>query len=352
MTQSMTSQSSPSHRLTSQRRGAMMVLISVLLIILFVAAAFAIDVAYMHATRAELRTATDAAARAASEALGRLQDTEAAIQAAMDIAAENRVANKPLELAREDIILGTHTIQPDGTFQFTPDVEPFTSIQVRGRRVEGSPSGPVPLFFGPLLGVTEFEPVQFATASRLDRDIALVLDVSGSMRNFGRFDALRNALTVFLIELDNMPQQEVVSLAVYNQNARRVQPMTADLSQIRDAFDEETPGGFTAIGRGMQAGLASIKHDAQSRPFAFKELIVMTDGNHNTGVSPLSIVPEAVAENVIVHTITFSEGANQALMRQVAEDANGLFQHANTDEELIEVFREVALQIPVVLIDY
>ncbi len=338
-------------RVASQRQGAMMVLVAVLLVILFVAAAFAIDIAYMHATRAELRTATDAAARAASEALGRLQDTDAAIQAAIDIAAENRVANKPLELARADIVLGNHTILPDGSFQFNEGLQPFTSIQVRGRRVEGSPSGPVPLFFGPLLGVTEFEPVQFATASRLDRDIALVLDVSGSMGNFGRFEALQNALNVFLVELQNMPGEEVVSLSVYNHNARRVQAMTPNLILISDAFEDESPGGYTAIGRGMQAGLDSIKKDVLSRPFAFKELIVMTDGNHNTGVSPLSIVPDAVKENVIVHTITFSEGANQTLMEQVAEEGNGLFLHAETNEELIDVFREVALQIPVVLID-
>ncbi len=220
----------------SARQGAMMVMVAVMLVILFIAAAFAIDVAYMHATRAELRTATDAAARAASEALGRFQDTEAAIAAAQALARANRVAGEPLEIDRSDVIFGSHRIQPSGKFEFQPGATPINSIRVVGRRTDGSPSGPVPLFFGPLLGVTEFEPVQQATSSRLDRDIALVLDVSGSMQDFGRFPALTNAVDVFLAELQTLPQEEVVSLTVYNQQARKIQEMTSDLNLIDRPF--------------------------------------------------------------------------------------------------------------------
>ncbi len=329
----------------------MIVLILVVMVIMFVGAAFAIDIAYMHATRAELRTATDAAARAGSEALGRLQDSEAAVQAAINIARENQVAGKPLLLSRSDIVLGSHQKQKNGKFVFLAGADPVNSIRVVGRRTSNSPSGSVPLFFGPLLGVTDFEPVQQATASRLDRDIALVLDVSGSMRNFGRFDALKNALSVFLSELESLPQEEFVSLSVYNHDARKLVEMTNDLNSIRDAFNQESPGGFTAIGRGLKKGLDSILKDDNSRPFALKELIVMTDGNHNTGGKPLEVVPQAVDEGVIVHTITFSQGANQSLMRDVAAAGRGIHLHANTNQELIEVFREIALQLPVILID-
>ncbi len=77
----------------------------------------------------------------------------------------------------------------------------------------------------------------------------------------------------------------------------------------------------------------------------------MTDGNHNTGINPLQVVPDAVAAHVVVHTITFSQGANQGLMRQVAERTGGSHLHADTNEELTEVFREIALQIPILLID-
>jgi hypothetical protein len=47
----------------SARAGAMLPLIAVTMVILFVAAVLAIDIARIHVTKAELRTATDAAAR-------------------------------------------------------------------------------------------------------------------------------------------------------------------------------------------------------------------------------------------------------------------------------------------------
>ncbi|MEC8555686.1 MAG: pilus assembly protein TadG-related protein [Planctomycetota bacterium] len=45
------------------RGGAMLVLVAVVLAIILVGTVFSVDVAYMHMVRAELRIATDAAAR-------------------------------------------------------------------------------------------------------------------------------------------------------------------------------------------------------------------------------------------------------------------------------------------------
>jgi Ca-activated chloride channel homolog len=334
-----------------RRRGAMMVMIAFLLVILFVAAAFAIDIAYMHATRAELRTATDAAARAAAEALGRLQSSDAAIDAALRLAEANTVAGDALLLDRSDVVLGSHRVGADGRFRFIEGGTPVNSIRVTGERTDGSRSGAVPLFFGPLFGVTRFQPVQQATSCRLDRDIALVLDVSGSMNSFGRFTSLKNALRIFLQELQAMPQECQVSLSVYSTDARQLHEMTTDFAAIDRIFSTQTASGFTAIGLGLRTGLRSIKQDPNSRPFAFKEILLMTDGNHNTGINPLAVVPEAQRDNVTVHAITFSRDANQALMRQVAQQTGGVFLHANTNQELIDAFREIAVQVPVILID-
>ena len=57
------------------RRAAMLVLIAVCLPLCIIMAAFAIDVAWMQLVRTELRTSTDAAARAAAKELSLSQDT-------------------------------------------------------------------------------------------------------------------------------------------------------------------------------------------------------------------------------------------------------------------------------------
>ena len=52
---------------TSPRRGAIAVLVAVLMIIFLMAVAFSVDVGYMQLSRTRLRIATDAAARAHKE---------------------------------------------------------------------------------------------------------------------------------------------------------------------------------------------------------------------------------------------------------------------------------------------
>ena len=64
---------SRSHTYRFDRAGAALPLIAVLLIFLFVSAVIGVDIARMHVVRSELRTATDAAARAAVEAIGRTE---------------------------------------------------------------------------------------------------------------------------------------------------------------------------------------------------------------------------------------------------------------------------------------
>ena len=206
------------------------------------------------------------------------------------------------------------------------------------------------MMFGRLFGVLEFEPVIVAAASHQDRDIALVLDVSGSMRRFGRFDALKNAVNVFLSELDRLPQREMVSLQVYSTRARKLVAMTDNLRQISNEFNKERAGGFTAIGDGLDIGNRSF-NDPQARTGAIKQVILMTDGNHNTGVNPVVIARDSKAAGIIVNTITFSRGANQALMKQVARETGGIHLHANNNAQLIQAFRDLANEIPVLLIE-
>ncbi|MCA9204275.1 MAG: hypothetical protein KDA59_14575, partial [Planctomycetales bacterium] len=102
------------------RRGAVLPLVVVFLVVLLAMAMFTVDVAYMQLVRTELRAATDAAAKAGVEALGRNQSSEAAIAAAINLASRNQVAGSPVILRAEDITIGTSAYQADGSWQFAP----------------------------------------------------------------------------------------------------------------------------------------------------------------------------------------------------------------------------------------
>src|SRR5688572_19675294 len=153
------------------RRAAMMVLIAICLPLCIIMAAFAVDVAWMQLVRTELRTATDAAARAGAKELSLAQSEPAARQRAKQAAARNEVAGSPLQLANKDIDIGTSTQASETSrFTFAGNVQKPNSVRVTGRRTNGSVGGPVDLLFAGVLGVDTFEPKHVATSTQLDRD--------------------------------------------------------------------------------------------------------------------------------------------------------------------------------------
>ena len=363
----------------------MAVLIAMMLVVFVAAAAFSVDIAYMQLTRTQLRTATDSAARAGGEALARMQNIDDARQAAEAMAAANLVAGEPLLLNYGDTEFGNSSPMPGGEWAFTSSATPINSLRVNGRRTAGSLSGSVPFFIAPAIGVNDFEPTQTATVVRFDRDICLVVDRSNSMKLdvdesgggvpsgdprycqppdpvSSRWAALAVAAEGFLDVLDATPQIEHVSLVSYasdytacdiNNTASEInQALTADVTLITNAMQgisDRAFNGATAIGAGIDMGVVALTDPATARPFARKVVVVLTDGHTTSGRSPVFAAEDAVPQHVLVHTITFSDGADQIQMQEVADAGGGIHYHAPDAEALEQVFREIALSMLVVL---
>jgi Ca-activated chloride channel homolog len=326
-----------------QRRGAMMILIAVLMIAFMVTVAFSIDIAMMHLSRAELRAATDAASKAAASELSRTLDTNQAINRGIEIAAANNVAGDPLQLVPGDFTFGRSVEQPNGKFAFSNAGIPRNSVQVDGRRTVGSPTGPVPLFFGNIFGVSFFEPRTTATATYIERDVVLVVDRSGSMAG-QKFRDLVSAIDTFADTLDTTPVDEQVGLASYNDTATEDVPLTANLNTIRTTMAGLPVGGFTSISRGMRAGEAIFAR-SRGRDFVERTMIVMTDGIHNRGPEPSTVATDLAADGITIHTITFGADADRGRMREVADIGRGRHFHADTGAELERIYREIALTL-------
>jgi len=333
------------------------VLILVCLPIILAFSILTINVAWMQLTRTELRTATDAASRAGSRTLSLTQDVDLARAAAIAGAGNNLVAGDPLLLAATDLQFGLTTPQTSDPWTFEerlPTATDINAMRVTGRRIAGSPSGPIPLLFTGLFDRTTFEPQKTATATQSDRDVVLVLDRSGSMGSWTptgtRWTDLQDAVDVFLDTLELTPQDEQVGLATYSTWATSDVNLTFDYQEIRDSVASNNPGGWTAIGRGIEAGQTTVTDPSYSRTYAQKTIVVMTDGNHNTGIDPVTTAAAALAnDNITVHTITFSSGANQNHMIEVAEAGNGEHWHADDQASLLQVFEDVANNLPTLI---
>ncbi len=329
------------------RRGAMLVLIVVMMVAFMVAVAFSVDIAQMHLSRTELRSATDAASKAAAATLAETLDVNQAIARGQQIAAANTVNNEPLLLSAGDFSFGRSTEQTSGKFAFTSGGRPQNSVIVNGRRTSASLSGPVPLFFGNVFGMPFFEPQATAAATYIERDIVLVVDRSGSMAG-SKYAGLVAAIDTFVSTLNATPVDESVGLASYAEFASEDVPLTENLNLIADGMRALPIGGFTSISRGMEAG-ERLMNNSRDANFVERTLIVMTDGRHNRGPEPRGVARRLADDDVTIHTITFGSDADRARMREVASIGGGRHFHADNTAQLIAIYREIALTLGTVM---
>jgi Ca-activated chloride channel homolog len=369
-------------RRRSLRRAAMLVLIAITLPLFLIMAAFTVDVAWMQLVRTELRTATDAAARAGAKELGLSQNEASARASAKEAAARNLVAGDPLLLADADIEFGQGSQSTStGRYTFVEGGSRLNAVHVTGNRLRGSLGGSVDLMFAGVLGVRDFQPRETATSVLLDRDICLVVDRSGSMMErldgsgvpgptcgppnptLSRWGALSTAVAAFLDELEHTNQDEHVALVSYSSNhtecgyTYRISEVDSDLvrdySVIRDEMNRigsRPVKGYTAISAGLDDGI-DVLTGPNIRPYAVPTIVLMTDGIHNQGPEPILSAQRAAQLGIVIHTITFSSEADIARMEAVAAATGGRHIHANNQAELVQAFREIAATLPVLLTD-
>ena len=199
-----------------------------------------------------------------------------------------------------------------------------------------------------------------------DYDYNYRTGVDGAPRH-SRWALLYEGVDAFLGVLDVTDQEELVSLVTFNNQARldfNLQKSSDDDGQspyvadgypnIRRRIAGITPDGGTAVGDGMLEGLPPLipNDDSTSlaRPFAAKTIVVLTDGVSNSGSNPGDAVEEIVGEaNVTIHTVTFSAGADQAAMREVAKAGHGRHYHDDNGDNLAAIFEEIANNLPTIL---
>lgn len=398
-------------RSAPSRRGASALLIVALLFTFVVVAAVTVDYAYIQLVRTELRVATDAAAKAGAEALGRTEDTNQAIETAIQYAAFNNVAGNPLQLSADEIILGRVVEGNSGRWEFEEDATPFNSMRVN------SHVNP-PLFFGRLLGRERFSPGQTAVAGQQQVDVVLCLDRSGSMlfdmsgveyayppnnpnlmsnsqwnairNNFNKNDwdvwrnhlspphptnsrwaVLSRAVNDFFTEVKKYNPPPNVSLVTWSSDY--TMPVTPGTKYTAAQVDAKLPtndnfnaqqtliqskinnlGSKAMMGAtNLSAGLDLAVHQvtvANPRTLTNKIVILLTDGQWNDGRNPVLAAQDARDANVTVHTVTMLT-AFQPDIQQVANTTGGMSFTTQSEAQLRKAFRDIAKSLQIVIIE-
>ncbi len=184
--------------------------------------------------------------------------------------------------------------------------------------------------------------------------------------NDSRWIALEGAVQEFVTALGETPQVEWIGLVSYASNYNRfgVNNLEAEINQTltenHARVNQEMAvisgtvfNGLTNIAAGIDEGVVALFAEGSSRPFAAKTMVLMTDGIPNPS-NPAQVRARATVaanRNVKIYTVTFGDAADQGLMRDVADIGSGEHYHADNESQLDEIFRQIALTIPLTFTD-
>lgn len=168
----------------ARRRGAVAVMVAICMVVLLGFAALAIDVGAMYNARGDLQRSADAAALAAAAMLSDydLDDPVTSARAtAQEFVELNPAMGKFVTAAPEDItFLRTRFLAAENKYTFSPTESMPDAVRVSVRMTEGSPNGPLGLYFAGIFGKHSTDVSASAVAGMVPRDIALVADLSAS----------------------------------------------------------------------------------------------------------------------------------------------------------------------------
>lgn len=392
----------------SSRRGAAHVMIGTMLFTFAMMTAFSVDFAYMQLVRTELRSATDAAAKAGAEALIRTHSPEQAIAAAVDYASRNTVGGRTFEILPEDVVLGKAVPDDDGGWQFLEGTLPYNAVRVKSKVGGTGVFAPVELFFNGITGVEGFSTTSQATAGQQEIEICICIDRSASMsydmtgtdyrfakrnpllfpavyypsalwRNIcspphptlSRWATLRSAVQTYLDEValasapprtslvtwsspGSLPYYPDTSVLDFSVEVDLPAPysMTWDTNSrlIQNALDDlgrKPMIGQTNISAGLDTAVQLLTNDpgkVQSK----KVIILFTDGVWTTGRDPILAAQDAANGNVTIHCVSMLTGFQESLT-QIALMTGGSYYSTSNEAELQAAFKELAQRIPIVM---
>jgi Flp pilus assembly protein TadG len=173
-----------------RRRATVIVQVAMASTLMLGMGALAVDVGILYTAKSELQVSADAAALAAAAELAGSRGgdvRENAIAAADRFAQLNKVMGVTPRVLPDDVEFGRAT--PSGAaFRFAPADSNWDAVRVTIRHMEsGEPDNPaaldVPLALARVFGVSREQLQARASAVLVPRDIAVVIDLSGSMND-------------------------------------------------------------------------------------------------------------------------------------------------------------------------
>jgi Ca-activated chloride channel homolog len=209
-----------------------------------------------------------------------------------------------------------------------------------------------------LLGLAR--PTTVIAVPREQAAVVLAIDISSSMAaddlQPDRLTAARLAARAFV---DRMPPDTRISLVTFHIFASVNVPLTRERQQIQRGIDQLTPGGATAMGDGLFLSLEqlALRADEEGGETGPAIVLLLSDGESNRGIDPLTAAERAQAEGIKVYTIGIGQrgkttvvkdtpvGLDEDTLKSVAEMTGGYYFYAAETSELTEIYANLGSEV-------
>ena len=341
----------------SDRRGATLVLMALFLAIIVGFTALAVDLGIIMLERAQMQNSVDAGALAASLSLAKnptgIEEAKAEAEKFIQL---NRVGM--LVTIPEDSIVAEVGRWDDEVGQFT-----VTNDEPNAVRVTAQQDGER-FFFAGIFGHTSFGiPGQaIASGNGSPLDIMMVLDLSGSMEDEGRIEALQNSAPTFVDVIEDLGGNDQIGVMGLSADPSEYDPadeghsgsmyfgagtpsddhnvgvleaeLTDNFSSLKsgalssDTLEAWRYTGWTGTGGALRDAAHYLANSTAARADAVRIVVLMSDGIAN---KPEDNGPQYARDmatyaknlNVIVYTISLGDDADTDLMQDIADITGG-----------------------------
>ncbi|MBI5508523.1 MAG: VWA domain-containing protein [Deltaproteobacteria bacterium] len=183
--------------------------------------------------------------------------------------------------------------------------------------------------------------VDLSARPRLPVNMAVVVDVSGSMAEAGKLDYVKQGLLTMVAELG---PEDRLALVTYSTTARVVEAsrLVDDRAVFEEAINALQPNGSTNLYDGMVLGYEQVLANASA--YSLPRVMLLSDGLANTGISDSAqIVSKSASYNdqgIGITTVGVGLDFNQTLMRTLAEQGGGNFYFIENPAKVTAVFKD------------
>lgn len=171
-------------------------------------------------------------------------------------------------------------------------------------------------------------------------EISLILDASGSMRENGKFDSVKDIVTKFIDQRKN----DKIGLSIFGDFAYVAIPLTYDKKSIKRLL-RRIDVGVAGVNRTALYEALFLSSNLFKKSKAKEKIaILLTDGMDNANTIPLDVaINTAKKYGIKVYTIGVGSAGDfdPQVLQKIAKATGGRYYSANSAQKLQQIYKRI-----------